>query len=66
MSRLGDSLSIRIDHGQANNSPLDMKDKEEASKQINAEKTIAQDASIQNFLKKFDGNIKDGSIKPTT
>ncbi|MDA7829719.1 DNA polymerase III subunit gamma/tau [Gammaproteobacteria bacterium] len=65
-STLGDKLDINVEHGQAESSPLGIKDNEEASKQKNAEENIAQDTSIQNFLKKFDGSIKDGSIKPTT
>jgi hypothetical protein len=65
-STLGDKLNINVEHGQAESSPLGIKDNEEANKQKNAEENIAQDTSIQNFLKKFDGSIKDGSIKPTT
>ena len=65
-STLGDKLDINVEHGQAKSSPLGIKDNEEVNKQKNAEENIAQDTSIQNFLKKFDGSIKDGSIKPST
>ena len=66
MTVLGDSLDIKVEHGKADSSPLSIKDNEEANRQTNAEENIAQDTSIQNFLKKFDGSIKDGSIKPIT
>ena len=66
MSILGDDFDIRVEHGHADSSPLGIKDIEAANKQTIAEENITQDASIQNFLKKFDGSIKDGSIKPIT
>ncbi|MDB4158684.1 DNA polymerase III subunit gamma/tau [Gammaproteobacteria bacterium] len=66
MSILGDDLEIKVEHGHADSSPLGIKDIEAANKQTIAEENITQDASIQNFLKKFDGSIKDGSIKPIT
>ena len=66
MSILGDDLDIKVEHGHADSSPLGIKDIEAANKQTIAEENITQDASIQNFLKKFDGSIKDGSIKPIT
>ena len=66
MSILGDDLDIKVEHGHADGSPLGIKDIEAANKQTIAEENITQDASIQNFLKKFDGSIKDGSIKPIT
>ena len=66
MSILGDDLDIKVEHGHVDSSPLGIKDNEAANKQTIAEENITQDASIQNFLKKFDGSIKDGSIKPIT
>lgn len=66
MTILGDGFDIKVEQGQADSSPLSIKDNEEANRQTNAEENIAQDTSIQNFLKKFDGSIKDGSIKPIT
>ena len=66
MSILGDDFDIKVEHGHADSSPLGIKDIEAANKQTIAEENITQDASIQNFLKKFDGSIKDGSIKPIT
>ena len=66
MSILGDDFDIKVEHGHADGSPLGIKDIEAANKQTIAEENITQDASIQNFLKKFDGSIKDGSIKPIT
>ena len=66
ISILGDDLDIKVEHGHADSSPLGIKDIEAANKQTIAEENITQDASIQNFLKKFDGSIKDGSIKPIT
>ena len=37
---------------------------QETDRQLKAEKEILSDPSIQKFLDKYDGNIKDGSIKP--
>ena len=36
----------------------------ESKRQLKAEKEILSDPSIKKFLDKYDGNIKDGSIKP--
>ena len=38
--------------------------KVESERQLKAEKDVLSDSSIQKFLDKHNGNIKDGSIKP--
>ena len=48
----------------ASKSPIHVKEKQESDRQSKAEKDVLSDPSIQKFLDKFDGNIKDGSIKP--
>ena len=58
------TISIEVRHGIASKSPIHVKEKQESDRQSKAEKDILSDPSIQKFLDKFDGNIKDGSIKP--
>ena len=38
--------------------------KEDNIKQSSAQKSIANDSAIQDIMKKFNGKIQDGSIKP--
>ena len=58
------NIEIEIKLGNNNDSPLSHKKKVEFERQSQAEKDVLSDPSIQKFLDKYDGNIKDGSIKP--
>ena len=58
------AISIEIKNGNPSKSPIHQKEKQETDRQLKAEKEILSDPSIQKFLDKYDGNIKDGSIKP--
>ena len=58
------TISIEIKNGNPLKSPIHQKEKQETDRQLKAEKEILSDPSIQKFLDKYDGNIKDGSIKP--
>jgi hypothetical protein len=58
------TISIEIKNGNPSKSPIYQKEKQETDRQLKAEKEILSDPSIQKFLDKYDGNIKDGSIKP--
>ena len=58
------NIEIEIKLGNNNDSPLSHKKKVESERQSQAEKDVLSDPSIQKFLDKYDGNIKDGSIKP--
>jgi DNA polymerase-3 subunit gamma/tau len=62
----GTTISIEIEKGSgsASDSPIKHKKMIENNKQSGAEKDILSDKSIQEFLHKFDGKIKNGSIKP--
>jgi hypothetical protein len=60
----GFEIKVEIKQGDNNNSPLNHKKKIESDRQSKAEKDVLSDPSIQKFLDKYDGNIKDGSIKP--
>jgi DNA polymerase-3 subunit gamma/tau len=64
MSKLGKEISIEVEQGNADTSPFQRQNEIESDKQKKAEESISSDASIQKFLKKFDGKLKDGSIKP--
>lgn len=57
-------VEIKIEHGDASSSPINLHNKHEAESQNKAEKSISSNQSIQNFLKKHKGNIDEGSIKP--
>ena len=65
MTILGDKLSIEVKLGNGSVSPINKQKEIQSEKQLKAEESVSSDPSIQNFLKKFDANIKDGSIKPT-
>ena len=57
-------VEIKIEHGDASSSPINLHNKYEAESQNKAKKSISSNQSIQNFLKKHKGNIDEGSIKP--
>ena len=58
------NIKIEIKLGNNNDSPLNKIKKTESDRQSKAEKDVLSDPSIQKFLNKYDGNIKDVSIKP--
>ena len=58
------TISIEIKNGNSSKSPIHQKEKQETDRQLRAEKEVLSDPSIQKFLDKYNGNIKDGSIKP--
>jgi DNA polymerase-3 subunit gamma/tau len=58
------SLVLTTTNGNASQSPIEQKEKQETERQLRAEKAVLSDPTIQKFLDKHDGNIKDGSIKP--
>ena len=58
------TILIEIKNGNPLKTPIHQKEKQETDRQLKAEKEILSDPSIQKFLDKYDGNIKDGSIKP--
>jgi len=62
--KIGKDLSIEVEIGKAEKSPIDFQNEIESDKKISAEKDILSDPSIQKFLDKFNGSIKEGSIKP--
>ena len=57
-------IEIKIEHGDASSSPINLHNKQQTNNQNIAEKSISSNQSIQNFLKKHNGNIDEGSIKP--
>jgi len=57
-------IEIKIEHGDTSSSPINLNNKQQAETQNIAEKSISSNQSIQNFLKKHNGNIDEGSIKP--
>jgi len=57
-------IEIKIEHGDTSSSPINLHNKQQADTQKIAEKSISSNQSIQNFLKKHNGNIDEGSIKP--
>jgi DNA polymerase-3 subunit gamma/tau len=58
------TITIEIKNGNASQSPIHQKEKQETDRQLRAEKEVLSNPSIQKFLDKYGGNIKDGSIKP--
>ena len=57
-------IEVKIEHGDTSSSPINLNNKQQAETQNIAEKSISSNQSIQNFLKKHNGNIDEGSIKP--
>tara|TARA_B100000497_G_scaffold50138_1_gene57744 strand:+ start:1410 stop:3047 length:1638 start_codon:yes stop_codon:yes gene_type:complete len=58
------NISMEIKKGNVTQSPINHSEKKDADRQLRAEKAVMSDPSIKKFLDKYDGNIKDGSIKP--
>ena len=57
------TILIEIKNGNPLKTPIHQKEKQETDRQLRAEKAVLSDPTIQKFLDKHDGNIKDGSIK---
>ena len=57
-------ISLKLEQGIFKNSPESLKAQENNIKQSSAESSIDKDVGIQNIMKKFNGKIQDGSIKP--
>ena len=57
-------ITLKFEAGTCENSPKSIKIKEDNIKQSSAQKSIANDSAIQDIMKKFNGKIQDGSIKP--
>ena len=57
-------ITIKFEQGSAINSPANISAKINSKKQSSAKSSIANDLGIQEIMKKFNGKIQDGSIKP--
>ena len=57
-------VEIKIQAGKANNSPIEVKEKNNQMKDEIAKTDISSDKDIQSFINKFDGKIKLNTIKP--
>lgn len=58
------NLDIKFDVGEVLKSPFKTINERESKKLSSAMKNIKEDKDIQNFLKKFNGTLKEDSIKP--
>ena len=58
------NLNIKFNVGEVINSPFKAINERESKKLASATKNIKEDKDIQNFLKKFNGTLKEDSIKP--
>lgn len=57
-------ITLKFEAGTCENSPKSIMMREDNIKQSSAQKSIANDSAIQDIMKKFNGKIQDGSIKP--
>ena len=57
-------ITIKFEQGSAINSPANISTEINSKKQSSAKSSIANDLGIQDIMKKFNGKIQDGSIKP--
>ena len=57
-------ITIKFEQGSAINSPANISAEINSKKQSSAKSSIANDLGIQDIMKKFNGKIQDGSIKP--
>ena len=57
-------ITIKFEQGSAINSPANISAEINSKKQSSAKSSIANDLGIQEIMKKFNGKIQDGSIKP--
>ena len=61
---LDKKITIHYEKGLISNSPIETKSKKEKENLNEAQTKIKNNESIQNFVKKFKGSIKEGTIKP--
>jgi DNA polymerase-3 subunit gamma/tau len=61
---LDKNIKIHYEKGTITNSPIETKSTKEKKDLDEAHKKISNDESIQNFVKKFKGSIKEDTIKP--
>ena len=57
-------ITIKFEQGSSQNSPSSIKSEVNNKKQSSAQSSITNDLGIQDIIKKFNGKIQDGSIKP--
>ena len=57
-------ITIKFEQGSSQNSPSSIKSEVNNKKQSSAQSSITNDLGIQDIMKKFNGKIQDGSIKP--
>ena len=57
-------ITIKFEQGSASNSPTNIMAKANNKKLSSAQSSITNDLGIQDIMKKFNGKIQDGSIKP--
>ena len=57
-------VEIKIEVGSITEAPIEIKNNEIIEKNNKAEASIKNDKEIQHFMNKFNGKIKEGSIKP--
>ena len=57
-------ITIKFEQGSASNSPTNIMTKANNKKLSSAQSSITNDLGIQEIMKKFNGKIQDGSIKP--
>ena len=58
------NIKIHYEKGTITNSPIETKEKKEKKDLDEAHTKIKNNESIQNFVKKFKGAIKEDTIKP--
>jgi DNA polymerase-3 subunit gamma/tau len=57
-------ITIKFEQGSSQNSPSSIKSEVNNKKQSSAQSSITNDLGIQDIMKRFNGKIQDGSIKP--
>jgi hypothetical protein len=57
-------ITIKFQQGSSQNSPSSIKSEVNNKKQSSAQSSITNDLGIQDIMKRFNGKIQDGSIKP--
>tara|TARA_B100000700_G_scaffold189340_1_gene208593 strand:- start:266 stop:817 length:552 start_codon:yes stop_codon:yes gene_type:complete len=63
-SMLAENIKIKYKIGKVTDSPIEIQSKLKQESLDEAQSNIKNDESIQKFVKKFKGSIKDDSIKP--
>jgi len=61
---LDENIKINYEKGSVVNSPIETNSKKEKEDLAKAHSKIKTNESIQNFVKKFKGSIKEDTIKP--